>query len=873
MRASEVLHQGCRVYRCFGAPGRGFMFVIKRIGGLAIAAALLAGCGGAGTSDPLPPAVNITVSPTSATAFQKPLPQLTWSSTHADSCTGGGAFNGSQPPSGSMIVDDQSTGTFTYTLTCTGAGGTTSGSATLTVTPGVVVSVSPTSIPAFGGSVEVSWESSGVTACAPSGAWTAVGDAPSGLISVLADVAGQETYTMTCTTAAGSVVSSSATLTVTPGILIYWDPTPPLGGGVATTLGWYSSGTTGNCAASGAWSGSQPQNGTQTVALTSIGVYTYTLTCPTASGSISGSQVSTILPTLGALGGNVLELGDSVTLSWSAPGASTCSASWSGTEPPSGTFTFTPNATGSSTFNISCTGSMGTTSASTLVQVNPFVSFSVSPQTILAGQSATLSWSSAGAANCYADNAWSGAQSTSGQAITSPVFPGTYSYMFTCKDTNQNMTSANARLTVGPNGFAPTQLTANVSGAARNSDPGLLDPWGIAFPETHAAVVANNQGDTSTSYDGTGAQQSPGTGTSALAVRLPPGTGGAPFSPTGVVASPAGITVTAAGKSGPVQLIYAGESGMIAAWAPTVDPTNAIAVYADSGGAVYKSLAIAGNSLYVADFHNNKIDVFDATFVKQTGYPFIDPTLPAGYAPHGILFDGSRLYVAYAMQLAPDNRVAAAGAGLGIIDVFDVKGTFSSRLIAGGALNAPWGMAVASAPFCLGGTGSCSFAGALLVANTGDGTINGFDPTSGSPVGTLRDSNGTTVAISGLHGIAVGNRYANQPAFTLFYTAGGNDAGLFGRIDFGAAPKLHAPPEVSARISQNPVELYYSAIATATSPIGIAWLDVFNATPETYVGRFCCGYGEQLIGSLPYSIEATATDVDGNIATAIAPLP
>lgn len=853
---------------------------MKRAGSLAIAAALAAllpACGGGGgDSTPPRPTVSITVSPTSAAAFQQPLPQLTWSSTHADSCTGGGAFNEAQPPtSGSMRIEDQATGTFTYTLTCTGAGGTTSASATLTVTPGVVVSVSPTSIPAFDitQSVVVSWSSSGVTGCTGSGAWSGMWPT-SGTYDPLPDAVGVHTYTLTCKTASGSV-SGSATLTVTPGMLVYWDPTPPLGGGVSTTLGWYSSGTTNDCVASGAWSGSKPPNGTQTVTLTSIGVYTYTLTCPTASGSISGSQGVTISPSFAPLGGNVFELGQSVTLSWSAPGATTCVASgaWSGTKPTSGTFTFAPSATGGSTFNISCTGSMGTASASTLVQVNPFVSLTVSPQTVLAGQPATLSWSSAGAAKCSADKAWTGTRAMGGQATTSPVFPGTYDYALTCTDSNGNTTSVDAGLTVGPNGFAPTQLAASVSGTARNSDPGLLDPWGIAFPATHAAVVANNQGNTSTSYDGTGAPQSPGTGTTALVVQLPAGAGGAPFAPTGVVAAPAGTTVTAAGKSGPAQLIYAGENGMIAAWAPTVDPTNAITVYADSGGAVYKSLAVAGNFLYAADFHNNKIDVFDSTFAKQTGYPFIDPTLPAGYAPHSLYFDGSSLYVAYAMQLAPANRVAAAGAGLGIVDLFDLTGAFSRRLIAGGALNAPWGMAVASAPFCLVGPGSCSFAGALLVANTGDGRINGFDPTSGAAIGVLSDANGTALVIAGLHGIAVGNRYANQPDFTLFYSAGGNNLGLFGRIDFGAAPRLHAPPQVSVGVGQNSVELYYFASAGATSTIGIAWLDVFNLPGEGYVGRSCCSYYSEIGGGPGGGIAATATDVDGNIATASATLP
>ena len=67
--------------------------------------------------------------------------------------------------------------------------------------------------------------------------------------------------------------------------------------------------------------------------------------------------------------------------------------------------------------------------------------------------------------------------------------------------------------------------------------------------------------------------------------------------------------------------VFDGEGGMIAGWAPSVDPTHGVTMYADTGGAVYKGLAIAANGgsafLYATDFHNAKVDVFDTHFVKQ----------------------------------------------------------------------------------------------------------------------------------------------------------------------------------------------------------------------------------------------------------------
>ena len=248
------------------------------------------------------------------------------------------------------------------------------------------------------------------------------------------------------------------------------------------------------------------------------------------------------------------------------------------------------------------------------------------------------------------------------------------------------------------------------------------------------AWVANNATQTSTLYDGNGKPQ-PQPAASQLIVNLAAGANGA-FNPTGIVAnsSTTDFVVTAATKSGSSAFIFDGEGGMIAGWSPSVDRTHAVTVYTDPNGAVYKGLAIAKNAgalfLYATDFHNNKIDVFDTHFAKQatsaTAFAFTDPAIPAGYAPFGIqainngASGATQIYVTYAQQVAPDNHVNATGAGLGYVDIYDTNGVLIKQLIAGGALNAPWGLALAPADF---GT----FSNALLVGNSGDGKINAYD--------------------------------------------------------------------------------------------------------------------------------------------------
>ena len=118
--------------------------------------------------------------------------------------------------------------------------------------------------------------------------------------------------------------------------------------------------------------------------------------------------------------------------------------------------------------------------------------------------------------------------------------------------------------------------------------------------------------------------------------------------------------------------------------------------------------------------------------------------------------------------------------------MFTLSGDFIAHLVmSGSALNAPW--AIVRAPANAAGP----FAGALLVGNTGDGTINAFDPATGVWLGSLTDEAGAVLVVASLHGLAFGNDYAGQPRSTLFFTAGARDGahGWYGRIDFGVRPE------------------------------------------------------------------------------------
>ena len=326
-------------------------------------------------------------------------------------------------------------------------------------------------------------------------------------------------------------------------------------------------------------------------------------------------------------------------------------------------------------------------------------------------------------------------------------------------------------------GFVATSLVSN-NGSAGNPysgahvDARLVNAWGIAFNPQGFVWVANNGTSTSTLYDGTGAPQS-------LVVTVPSG-------PTGIVFNGStSFNVVQGGVSGASAFIFAGESGTVSGWSPAVNMNNAIvAVDGAAQGKVYKGLALATQGgaprLYAADFHNGTVDVFDANFAPVVSVgAFRDPNLPAGYAPFGIQAIGSQIFVSFAKQDAAAHD-EVDGAGLGAIDIFDTAGNLTARLIPpGGALNAPWGMALAPANF-----GPLS--NALLVGNFGDGKINAYNPMTGASLGTLARSDGSAIVIDGLWGIAFGNGMNAQPTNTLFFAAGpaGESNGVYGRIDF-----------------------------------------------------------------------------------------
>jgi uncharacterized protein (TIGR03118 family) len=353
----------------------------------------------------------------------------------------------------------------------------------------------------------------------------------------------------------------------------------------------------------------------------------------------------------------------------------------------------------------------------------------------------------------------------------------------------------------------PYRVTRLVSDGTStpNQDENLVNGWGIAFNPQGFVWVADNGSGMATLYDGNGVPQ-----TLIVAIPSPdPTTLGAP---TGIVFSGGSdFSFTFNGNSGPARFMWATEDGTIAAWNPNVDLSNAHLVGGNTaGGAIYKGLALAstpaGDRLYATDFHNGHVDVFDGTFAPITAAGgFTDPHLPDHFAPFGIQAINGKIFVTFAMQDA-ERHDEVDGLGLGFVDEFDTDGNLIARVASRGALNAPWGIAMA--PHNFGPHGD-----QLLIGNFGDGRIHAFrrhhsdddndhqgnNNSQGNngnghghghdqwvPAGVLRARNERPIVIDGLWGMGFGNGLDQQPTNTLFFAAGpgGEHHGLYGRIDF-----------------------------------------------------------------------------------------
>jgi len=331
------------------------------------------------------------------------------------------------------------------------------------------------------------------------------------------------------------------------------------------------------------------------------------------------------------------------------------------------------------------------------------------------------------------------------------------------------------------NSYKVKKLVADEPGKAKFTDTNLVNGWGVAAaPEGPVWVNATESG-VSVVYQQNGKPFPDATNPLIVTIPPPPLVLG-PGHPTGIVFNNSSDFVISNGTlAGPSKYLFASEDGIVAGWNPAIDATNALITIDESAlDAVFKGITIGltptgFRRLYVTDFHNGRVRIYDDDFALVTS--FGGNNLPAGFAPFNCAVLADELYVTFAKQLAPDNEDDEPGPGNGFVQVFDADGVFVRAVATAGPLNSPWGLALAPSNFG-------KFSNHLLVGNFGDGRINAFDQVLGTFLGGLQDNKKKPITIDGLWGLTFVPSATSQDHNVLFFAAGPEDEehGLFGTI-------------------------------------------------------------------------------------------
>lgn len=342
--------------------------------------------------------------------------------------------------------------------------------------------------------------------------------------------------------------------------------------------------------------------------------------------------------------------------------------------------------------------------------------------------------------------------------------------------------------------YRQTNFISDIPGLAPVLDPLLVNPWGISATASSPFWIANNGTSTTQLIRGDQPAGSPVVlNASPQTITIPGGL------PTGTVANPVATDFVLPGACAAppcgANFLFASINGNITGWdpnAPAAGSTTAV-IGASQPGRVYTGLAYGsnggGNRIYAADFANGNIDVYTPTFGLTTvSGNFADPTIPTTmgntFHPHNIQAIGSGLYVTYAKVGA--GGFNEDGVGNGFVRRFNTDGVRDLTFgINNGALNSPWGIALAPASFGV-------FGGALLIGNFGRGnpSVHAYNATTGAFLGTIQNEGGEGIVIDGLWALQVGNGGNGGDVNTVYFTAGlggSEEHGLFGSLNPTAA--------------------------------------------------------------------------------------
>ncbi len=515
--------------------------------------------------------------------------------------------------------------------------------------------------------------------------------------------------------------STSTTSSGVPAVSIAAKPNLIFAGD-SSTISWEATNGASSCTASGDWSGTKAASGSMsTGTLTTAKTYTYTLVCSNASGSsqaISAKLTVQSVPPgspivfLSSNPTGPVQPGASITLSWTtenSPTSCTASGDWSGAKAVSGgSQTITNLSTIKEyVFAISCTNQTGTIEDSATVQVIPSppnVSLTLSPNSILSGQSSTISWSATNSpTTCTASGSWSGAKAGSGSQSTGAMSVGNYVYNLSCSNAGGTGYANNVPLTVTNPPAPVVSLSANPISVSVGSSSNLT--WSATNSPTSCTASGSWSGaKASSGTQSTGALGTAQTYTYTLACSNAGGTGSASTSVTatsGGASSPPVVSVALSPTS-----VGTGASATLT-WSATNSPTSCTASGAWTGaksasGSQNVSQTTAGTYTYSLSCSN----AAGSGSGSATLTVIATPTVSVAVSPSTITA-GSSTTVTWTTGNSPSSCTAGG------------TGWSGSKAVGGGSQSVTLGTA-GTYTFTL----TCTNAGGSTTSNTASVTVN-----------------------------------------------------------------------------------------------------------------------------------------------------
>jgi hypothetical protein len=449
--------------------------------------------------EPSAPVADLTFSASTETISFGQSITLTWSAPGATQCTAGGGISGDGwsgllASSGSQSLTETAAGAVTYRLSCTYAGGRTAKSS-ITITwvgplpqvqfnyPFEVWTTTPATL---------SWTSN-VAPCSITGGGLSLTNLPaSGTTTTTQATAGDVNYYLTCGPANNDEILSGLVQYVTPSLVFKANGTDRLLG-QTFFLEWATAAdscTPSGGAANDGWANTNFTGTAATSTLpfypkvTTLGTYTYTLTCSTGAISLSQSVTVTFENNApyatASLSTPSVTLSDSpadyVTLAYnsnlstcafaSIPNIAVANASVSMQYPPwpQGLIILAPSEPGTYQLSISCYPADLNPSVTYPITLTvlpappPTATISISPATAAVGQNFTVSWSSTNTQACAETGGspggtWGSGGSNdfgaaSGTFVNYSNEPGTFTYGIICQSVNSTQQTVAAQTTV-----------------------------------------------------------------------------------------------------------------------------------------------------------------------------------------------------------------------------------------------------------------------------------------------------------------------------------------------------------------------------------------------------------------------------------------